>query len=446
MHTKSKKQNRKSWITDEIFELMEVRRKVKSQDRMDDYRLIHSRVIKECFKARESYLNTKCKEVETLYNIMPMEAHRKIRQLAGRYRSLSKHTGIKDNEGKLLTDESDICQRWSEYIENLYDDPNLSDEPLLFDGFLSGPEILKSELRQAIKTAKIRKAPGPDNVRVEVLKLLNETALKNLKHLMNEIYERGRLTKEMCQSVFIPLPKKAGTVQSDELRTISLMSHVTKILLKIVSQLKKSKIIQEIDVCQYGFRAEWGTRNAVFILKILSQRSIQMHADIYLWFVDYTKAFDGVVRNELMRFLDDLELDDKDLRLIQNLYYQQETIIRINDTVSKMVPIKSGMRQGCVLSPDLYSLFSEILMRSTRVLPWIDIRGVNVKNLRYADDTVLIAKPRGLTSLGTYHNSTVWARKLGCKSTSKRQKSWLYQRSQKPQFVRFWWTGVHWTT
>ena len=249
-------------------------------------------------------------------------------------------------------DESDICQRWSEYIENLYDDPNRSDEPLFFDGILSGHEILESEMRQAIKTAKIRKAPGPENVRDEMLKLLNETALKYLKHLMNKIYERGRLTKKMCQSIFIPLLKNAGTVQCDEFRAISLMSHLTKILLKIVSQRMKSKIMHEIDVCQYGFRADCGTRNAVFILKVLSQRSIQMQTEIYLCFVDYTKAFDRVVHNELMHFLDDLELDDKDLHLIQNLYYQQEAGIRINDTVSKMVPIKRGVRQGCVLSPD----------------------------------------------------------------------------------------------
>ena len=249
-------------------------------------------------------------------------------------------------------DESDICQRWSEYIENLYDDPNRSDEPLLFYGILSGPEILESEMRQAIRTAKIRKAPGPENVRVEMLKLLNETALKYLKHLMNEIYERGRLTKKMCQSIFISLLKNAGTVQCDEFRAFSLMSHLTKILLKVVSQRMKSKIMQEIDVCQYGFRADCGTRNAVFILKVLIQRSIQMQTDIYLCFVDYTKAFDRVVHNELMHFLDDLELDDKDLQLIQNLYYQQEAGIRINDTVSKMVPIKRGVRQGCVLSPD----------------------------------------------------------------------------------------------
>ena len=186
--------------------------------------------------------------------------------------------------------------------------------------------------------------------------------------------------------------QKAGTVQCDEFRTISLMSHLTTILLKIVSQRMKSKILQEIDVCQYGFRADCGTRNAVVNLKVLSQRSIQMQTDIYLCFVDYTKAFDRLVDNELMHFLVDLERDDKDLRLIQNLYYQQEAGIRINDTVSKIVPIKRGVRQGCVLSPDIYSLFSENLMRTIKNLPGIGVGCVIVKNLRYADDTVLIAK------------------------------------------------------
>ena len=117
-----------------------------------------------------------------------------------------------------------------------------------------------------------------------------------------------------------------------------------------------------------------------------------MQTDIYLRSVDYTKAFDRVVHNKLVHFLDDLELDDKVLRLIQNLHYQHEAGIRINDTVSKIVPIKRGVRQGCVLSPDLYSLFSEIFMRTNKNLPGIGVGGVNVNNLRYADDTVLIAK------------------------------------------------------
>ena len=329
-------------------------------------------------------------------------------------------------------EKSDICKRWSEYIENLYDDPNRSDEQLLFDGILSGPEIFTSEVCQAIKTSNIRGAPGPDNVRVEMLMLLNETALKYLILLMNQVYERGRLIKEICQSVFIPLPNKGGTVQYDEIRTISLMSHLTKILLKIVSQRMKSKIMQEIDVCQNGFRAGCGTRNAIFLLKVLSQRSIQMQTDIYLCFVDYTKAFDRVVHNELMHFLDDLELDDKDLRLTQSLNYQQEAGIRNNDTVSKMVLIKRGGRQGCVL----YSLFSEILMRTIKNFPGIGVGGVSVNNLRNADDTVLIAKNQEDLQALVKQLDCV-SKKFGMHINIKKTEVMVLSKKQKPQFARF---------
>ena len=179
------------------------------------------------------------------------------------------------------------------------------------------------------------------------------------------------------------------------------------------------------------FRADCGTRNAVFILKVVSQRSIQMQTVIYLCFVDYSKAFDRVVQNELMYFLDFLDLNEKALRLIQKLYYQQEAGIKINDTVSKMLPIKRGVIQGSVILPDLYSLFSEILMRTIKNLPGIGVGGVNVNNLRCADDTVLIAKNRDdLQALVTQLDCV--SKIFGMQINVKRQKSWLYQRRQKP--------------
>ena len=70
-----------------------------------------------------------------------------------------------------------------------------------------------------------------------------------------------------------------------------------------------------------------------------------MQKDIFLCFVDYTKAFDRIEHNEIMHFLDDLSLDDKDLRLIQKLYYQQYAAIRVNSKLSEIVPIKRGDRQ-----------------------------------------------------------------------------------------------------
>ena len=107
--------------------------------------------------------------------------------------------------------------------------------------------------------------------------------------------------------------------------------------------------------------------------------------------MDYTKAFDRIEHNEMMHSLDDLSLDDKDLRLVQTLYYQQYAAIRVNSRLSEMVPIKGGVRQGCVLSSYLFSLYSETIIHSLDDLKGVSIGGHNINNLRYADDTVLLA-------------------------------------------------------
>ena len=143
-----------------------------------------------------------------------------------------------------------------------------------------------------------------------MLKILNATIFCYFHQLKNTIYSQGVLTKEICHSIFIPLPKQTRTVLCEESTTINLTFHLTKILLKVAGQRLKTKIINEIDVCQYGFRAHSGTRNAVFVIKTLSQWAIKMQNNLHLCFVDYTKAFNMVVHNELMHLLDGWDIDD----------------------------------------------------------------------------------------------------------------------------------------
>src|SRR5579871_5581650 len=90
--------------------------------------------------------------------------------------------------------------------------------------------------------------------------------------------------------------------------------------------------------------------------------------------------------------LNNLKVDGKDLRLIKNMYWQQKAAIRIDNEIGSFQCIKQGVRQGCVLSPDLFNLYSEIIMRSIQDMKGISIGGYNINNLRYADDTVLIAE------------------------------------------------------
>ncbi|GFO47127.1 retrovirus-related pol polyprotein line-1 [Plakobranchus ocellatus] len=105
-----------------------------------------------------------------------------------------------------------------------------------------------------------------------------------------------------------------------------------------------------------------------------------------------TKLLDKVRHVELFRMLEKLDIDGKDLRVIRILYWDQTASVRIEGEHSDLKLIKRGVRQGCVMSPDLFNLYSEIILRNLDGISGLKINGKNLNNLRYADDTVLIAE------------------------------------------------------
>ena len=86
--------------------------------------------------------------------------------------------------------------------------------------------------------------------------------------------------------------------------------------------------------------------------------------NLYLCFIDYTKAFDKVKHNDVIYMLENLNIDSKDLRIIKNIYWQQTAAIRVGNQFGILQQIKQGVRQGCVLSPDLFSLYSKNIMHA----------------------------------------------------------------------------------
>ena len=84
----------------------------------------------------------------------------------------------------------------------------------------------------------------------------------------------------------------------------------------------RSKIHTEVSEHQYGFMEHKGTTNAIFLLRMIAERAVQVHQDLFLCFTDYKKAFDRVDHSKLMELLDFINTDDKDMRIIQNLLYE----------------------------------------------------------------------------------------------------------------------------
>ena len=121
---------------------------------------------------------------------------------------------------------------------------------------------------------------------------------------------------------------------------------------------------------------------------------------IYIAFIDYKKAFDQVHHEEIVKDLKTLNIDRKDLHILKNLYWQQTATISLDNELSNWVPIKRGVHQGCIFSPDLFSLYAEIIMRKVTSEISFKVNGTDINNICYADDTALLANnEQGLQEL-----------------------------------------------
>ena len=113
---------------------------------------------------------------------------------------------------------------------------------------------------------------------------------------------------------------------------------------------------------QFGFRGGFGTRDALFTIQVLVQRCQDMDKDVFLCFIDYEKAFDRVRHQPMLVLLQRIGLDNREIRIIANLYWKHRANVRVGDALSEEVSIKRGVRQGCVLSPMLFNIYSEAIL------------------------------------------------------------------------------------
>ena len=167
-------------------------------------------------------------------------------------------------------------------------------------------------------------------------------------------------------------------------------------MLKIL-QAKSSTVCElnrELPDVQAGFRKGRGTRDQTANICGIIDKAREFQKNIYLCCVDYAKAFDCVDHNKLWRILKDMGIPDHLTCLLRNLYVGQEATVSTGHGTTDWFQIGKGVRQGCILSPSLFNLYAEDIMRNTgleETQAGIKIAGRNINNLRYADDTTIMA-------------------------------------------------------
>ena len=166
-------------------------------------------------------------------------------------------------------------------------------------------------------------------------------------------------------------------------------------MLKILQARLQQYMNCELPDIQAGFRKGRGTRDQIANICWIIKKSRDFQKNIYFCFIDYGKAFNCLDHNKLWEILKDMGIPDHLTCLLRNLYAGQEATIRTGHVKTHWFPMGKGVCQGCVFSPCLFNLYAECIMRNSRLeegQAGVKIAERNIKNLRYADDTTLMAK------------------------------------------------------
>ena len=283
---------------------------------------------------------------------------KKIRGTKGTFHA--KMGSIRDRSGMDLTEAEDIKKRWQEYTEELYK-KDLHD-PDNHDGVITHlePDILESEVKWALGSITMNKASGDDGIPVELFQILKDDAMKVLHSICQQIWKTQQWPQDWKRSVFISIPKKGNPKECSNYCTIALISHASKVMLKILRARLQQYLNCELPDIQAGFRKGRGTRDEIANICWIIKKAREFQKNIYFCFTDYAKALDCVDHKETVENAErDVGLPDHLTCLLKNLYASQEATVRTGHGTTDWFQIGKRVSQGCIMSPCLFNLYAE---------------------------------------------------------------------------------------
>lgn len=261
-------------------------------------------------------------------------------------------------------------------------------------------EISNGELDSALKNSAGNKAPGPNGIPVEFYKNLTENMKRALVKAFNKIYEEGAVPEDYLKATIFPIHKKGDKMDPANYRGISFLNAALKLFTtilqdRLVTWMEENNVLSEF---QAGFRKTYSTIDQIFSLTNIAQMRMERDTKLYVFFVDFRTAFDHVQRNLLFYKLSHKGMSFRFLRMLRGLYNCTSAYVTNGTAVSESFITRFGIKQGCNISPSLFSLYIDDIHEQLH--GGVDIGDVKVKVLMYADDLVLLAKtPEAMQSM-----------------------------------------------
>ena len=149
------------------------------------------------------------------------------------------------------------------------------------------PDILECKVKWALESITTNKTSGGDGIPVELFQILKDDAVKVLHSICQQIWKTQQWPQDWKRSVFIPIPRKRKAKECSNNCTIALISHASKVMLKILQARLQQYVNHELLDGQAGFRKGRGTRDQTAIIRWIIEKAREFHKNIYFCFIDY---------------------------------------------------------------------------------------------------------------------------------------------------------------
>ena len=362
--------NSKPWLTSEIKELIKQRWLAKSQ--VDaDYKAINKSVNELIATAKAAY---KAKTLDRMTcNIKSAwDGIKSMSHLNKRPPDIS--TSVSHREiPQLANDLNNFYLRFEQPQTN-------SEPPNSTSNTESSPiPFTINEVYSALKKCKPRKASGPDGVPAKVINACAYELAEPLKLMFNRCLASGYIPSSWKHAELIPVPKKPQPSCLNDYRPIAL----TPILMKCFEHLIKGRLTDKVrlDEYQYAYKKKRSTKDACLAIDYTIRKHLEKpNSYARVLFIDFSSAFNTLLPTILSKQLHELGVDNFLIKLIMSFLSNRKQHVRIGEHKSSTLDSNTGCPQGCVLSPLLFSIYTDA-MRSQN-------SGVQV--FKYADDTAIV--------------------------------------------------------
>ena len=303
-----------------------------SEEIEERYREAHKAIQCEARSDKTRWLQEHCASVKGgLKRNNSRKAYQLIKRLRKNFQP--KLRSIKNAEHRVLTDLKDILQRWRDYVEDLYcDENNLTNKDS--DQSPTLP-ILKSEVEDNVRKLPKNKVAGIDNLSAKLLRIDNQQMTKIVCQLCNKILESGERPTDWFRTIFVQIPKYPGTTECAGHRTITLISHSSKIFFCILLSRMTKTAEEQIAEEQMGFKKNVGTRDQISNIRMIMEKTRKFNIPVYMAPIAFMKALDSVRHTELWDIMKKIGVNGQIISPIRKLYQSQEAIVRVESELSE---------------------------------------------------------------------------------------------------------------